>query len=99
MDTYITDGLSSATVKTVFENAGVKYQTFFNRSDVRSGSTLGAAALRHTGMLGADIGLAQLAMHSACECFAKADYAELVKGVSAFYDSTLLRDDEGVTIQ
>ena len=96
---YITDGLSSATVKTVFENAGVKYQTFFNRSDVRSGSTLGAAALRHTGMLGADIGLAQLAMHSACECFAKADYAELVKGVSAFYDSTLLRDDEGVTIQ
>ena len=96
---YITDGLSSATVKTVFENAGVKYQTFFNRSDVRSGSTLGAAALRHTGMLGADIGLAQLAMHSACECFAKADYAELVKGVSAFYGATLIRDDEGVTIR
>ena len=96
---YITDALSSALVKTVFENAGVKYQTFFNRSDVRSGSTLGAAALRHTGMLGADIGLPQLAMHSACECFAKNDYHELVKGVYAFYAASLIRDDEGITIR
>ena len=96
---YITDALSSALVKTVFENAGVKYQTFFNRSDVRSGSTLGAAALRHTGMLGADIGLPQLAMHSACECFAKADYDEMTKGLSAFFNATLIRDDNGVTLR
>lgn len=96
---YITDALSSAVVKTVFENAGVKHQLFFNRSDVRSGSTLGAAALRHTGMLGADIGLAQLAMHSACECFAKSDYDELVKGLLAYYASTIVRDEEGVTVR
>ena len=95
---YITDALSSAVVKTVFENAGVKHQTFFNRSDVRSGSTLGAAALRHTGMLGADAGLAQLAMHSACECFAKADYEELTKGLLALYSSVILRTENGVTV-
>ena len=96
---YITDGLASALVKTVFDNAEVCYQTFFNRSDVRSGSTLGALALRHTSMLGADIGLPQLAMHAACECFAKADYEEMKKGLSAFYGSTFLRDEKGVIIR
>jgi len=95
---YITDALASATVKTVFANADVKYQTFFNRSDVRSGSTLGAAAVCHCGMLGADIGLAQLAMHSACECFAKADYEELSKGLLAFYAARFIRDENGVCI-
>lgn len=96
---YITDGMASALVKTVFEKADVQYQTFFNRSDVRGGSTLGALALRHTSMLGADIGLPQLAMHSACECFAKADYEEMEKGLSAFYKATFLRDEKGVTIR
>ena len=96
---YITDGLASALVKTVFDNAEVHYQTFFNRSDVRSGSTLGALALRHTSMLGAYIGLPQLAMHAACECFAKADYEEMKKGLSAFYGSTFLRDEKGVIIR
>ena len=95
---YITDAFSSAIVKTIFDNAGAKYQTFFNRSDVRSGSTLGAAALRHTGMLGADIGLPQLAMHSACECFAKSDFAELEKGLSAFYQARFVRDENGITL-
>ena len=95
---YITDAVSSAIVKTLFENADVKYQNFFNRSDVRSGSTLGAAALRHTSMMGADIGLPQLAMHSACECFAKADYEELVKGLLAFYNATITKSEDGITL-
>ena len=34
-----------------------------------------------------DLGLAQLAMHSAVETFAKADYEELLKGLSAFYQA------------
>jgi len=48
---YITDALSSAIVKTLLNNAGVKHQTFFNRSDIKSGNTLGSAILRHTGMM------------------------------------------------
>ena len=96
---YVTDALSSAVVKTIFDNANVRYQTFFNRSDVRSGSTLGSIALRHTSMAGADIGLPQLAMHSACECFAKADYAELTNGIFAFYACTLTREEDGFRIR
>lgn len=96
---YITDALAAATVRTIFDKAGVKHQNFFNRSDMRSGSTLGVAALTRMGVAGADIGLAQLAMHSACECFAKEDYAELVNGLTAFYSSDLLADGNGFLVR
>ncbi len=95
---YITDAVSSAVLQTVFDNANVKHQKFYNHSNARSGSTLGAAAIRNTGMLGADAGLAQLAMHSSCECFAKADYDELVKGLLALYSSSIVRSDEDIQV-
>lgn len=96
---YATDGLSAAVMKSVFDKAGVKHQNYFNRSDMRSGSTLGVCSLSRLGMQGVDIGLAQLAMHSACECFAKADYAELVNGLTAFYSSDFSWDEDGVLIR
>lgn len=96
---YITDGVSSAIVKTIFEKAGVPYQTFFNRSDARSGSTLGKIALQRTHMKGADIGLAQYAMHSACESFALRDYAEMTNAITAFFSSDLRAEDDGFTIR
>lgn len=96
---YTTDAVSSAIVKTIFGKAGVKYQTFFNRSDMRSGGTLGAISLGHIGVLSADLGLAQLAMHSACECFAAADYDELLNGLTAYYSSDILFTDDGVMVK
>jgi aspartyl aminopeptidase len=60
---YITDALSSAVFKTVLDKAGVPYQTFFNRSDMRSGRTLGAFVMTKMGMHGVDIGLPQLRVH------------------------------------
>ena len=95
---YITDAMSSAVVKTIMENAGVPYQTFFNHSDVKSGGTLGSAAIRHVSVRGADIGLAQLAMHSACESFAKADYESLVKCVATYFSSSIAFNGDSVTI-
>ena len=95
---YTTDALSSAVIKTIFKKAGVKYQTFFNGSDMRSGGTLGAISLSHAGILSADLGLAQLAMHSASECFAKADYEELLNGLTAYYSSNILFGENGVEI-
>ena len=88
---YTSDALTAAAIKKLFENAGVKYQNFYNRSDMQSGSTLGCISLSQVGVPSVDLGLAQLAMHSAVETFAQADYTELKKGLSAFYQS-------GVTI-
>ena len=82
---YITDALSAAVVKRIFSRAGVKYQTFYNRSNMRSGGTLGPISIAQVPVRSADLGLAQLAMHSAVETFAHADYLELLKGLAAFY--------------
>ena len=96
---YMTDALSAAVVKTVFENAEVPCQDFYNRSDVRSGSTLGSLVTRHVGVAGADIGIAQLAMHSACESIAVADYQTMVKGLSAYYATTLKFSDDTIFVE
>lgn len=96
---YLTDGLSAGIVGKIFDKAGVKRQNFFNRSDMRSGSTLGVPAASALGIGGADIGLAQLAMHSACECFAKDDYIELVNGLTAFYSTDILADCDGYSVK
>ena len=84
---YTTDAASSAVIKRIFARADVKFQTFYNRSDMRSGGTLGAISLSEVTLRTADLGLAQLAMHSAAETFAKADYEELIKGLTAFYQT------------
>lgn len=96
---YITSAFSSGVLKYIFEKAGVKYQDFYKKTGARSGKTLGAAVAMHTGITAVDIGLAQLAMHSSCECFAESDYTELVKGMTAFYSCKIRKSEQGVTIE
>ncbi|MBR2023260.1 MAG: M18 family aminopeptidase [Clostridia bacterium] len=96
---YATTGVTSAVLKSIFEKANVPYQTFYNRSDAKSGATLGNICMSRFGIHGADIGLAQLAMHSALECFAKADYTALIDGVSAFYSTPLSQKENVVFLR
>ena len=46
--------------------------------------------------LRADVGLAQLAMHSACETAGVADTAALVRAASAFYNTAIRVEADGV---
>lgn len=87
---YTTDGLTSAIIKKIFKDNNIKYQDFTNRSDVRGGSTLGAISLQNVSIKSVDIGLAQLAMHSACETAGTKDLDTLVSGMQAFYDYKIL---------
>lgn len=96
---YITDATSSAVVKTVLQKAGVPCQPFANNSSVRSGATLGCAVVRHLGIRGADVGIAQLAMHSANECCALVDCEYIEKGMRALYESTLRAVDGGFLVE
>lgn len=82
---YTSDAFSSSLIKTVFDKAEVKHQDFFMRSDLPCGGTLGAISSRQVSIRSVDIGLAQLAMHSAVETFAVADYDEAVKGLTSFF--------------
>ncbi len=96
---YCTGAVTSAILKRIFESGKVPYQTFFNRADMRSGATLGNAVLARFGTHGADIGLAQLAMHSASECFAKADYYALIDGIQAFFSSKITQKNTTIQVE
>ena len=82
---YATDGLTSALFKRLMDNASVAYQDYYNRSDVRCGTTLGLATARQLGIKVCDVGIAQLAMHSACETCALGDVTTMEHALSAFF--------------
>lgn len=82
---YTTDGYSCAYVRMLCEDKGIPYQVFTNRSDMPGGSTLGNISQAHVSMHTADVGLAQLAMHSAYETAGAKDPEFLRRLAEAFY--------------
>ena len=86
---YTTDGISNAVFASICEKAGVPVQHFANRSDVLGGSTLGNIANTHASMNTVDIGLAQLAMHSAYETAGAKDVSYMIDALTAFYQTDI----------
>lgn len=82
---YTTDGVSAAYVKLLCEKAGVPWQTYANRSDIPGGSTLGNISTAHVPVRSADIGLPQLAMHSAVETAGTADLGYAINVFETFF--------------
>ena len=82
---YTTDAVSEAIFTLVCEKAGVPVQHFSNRSDLIGGSTLGNLSNAHVSMNTVDIGLAQLAMHSACETAGTKDLDYLIRAMESFW--------------
>lgn len=82
---YTTDGVSAATMKLWCEKAKVPYQVFYNRSDMAGGSTLGNISNAQVSMAAVDVGLPQLAMHSAIETATCADSTVAIKVFKVFF--------------
>lgn len=82
---YATDAFSAAVMKDICMQAGVLYQAYANRSDIAGGSTLGNISTAQVSVSTVDIGLAQLAMHSAFETAGAADVGYLIQALCAFY--------------
>ena len=82
---YTTDAVSYAVFKNICRKAGVPYQTYANRSDIAGGSTLGNISNSHISINTVDIGLAQLAMHSAYETAGVKDTGYMIASLSEFY--------------
>ena len=95
---YCTDGASAAIFRKVCADADVKVQTYCNRADIPGGSTLGNISLHHVSVPTADIGLAQLAMHSCYETAAVSDAIALEDAMTAFYGASLKATDTGYTL-
>lgn len=90
---YTTDAVSSALFKMILNSANVQYSDFYMRSDLPCGGTLGAISSSQVSVISVDVGIAQLAMHSAVETFAINDYYSMIKGLTAFYSSDLLPNE------
>ena len=82
---YTTDGFTAAVLRSVCQKAGVPVQTYYNRADLPGGSTLGCISLSQVSVPSADIGLAQLAMHSCYETAGVKDALYLEQAMQAYY--------------
>ena len=83
---YTTDGMSAAVFHAVCRAADVPVQDFSNRSDVPGGSTLGNISITKVPVASVDIGLAQLAMHSACETAGAEDLDHMIRFSTKFFE-------------
>ena len=95
---YSTDALSSAILKTILDKAGVKYQDYYNNSDIRCGGTIGLVTSARLNMKACDIGLAQLAMHSGIETIGLSDIPVMESCIKAFFSTTLSVDGANTKI-
>lgn len=82
---YATDAYSAAYVRKLCDGNDILLQTYANHSDIPGGSTLGNLAMAQVSMAAADIGLPQLAMHSAYETGGAKDIEYLIHLAEAFY--------------
>ena len=90
---YTSNGISIAVFKKICEEANVPVQFFANRSDVVGGGTLGNIAMAQVSMNSVDIGIPQLAMHSACEIAGIKDTYYMIEAMKAFYNAHISETD------
>ncbi len=92
---YATDARSEAYFRAVCRRAGASVQTYFHRADRPCGSTIGALTTSNVSAPTVDIGLPQLAMHSAFEMVATADIDALLLASRAFFDTDIILTKDG----
>ncbi len=82
---YTTDAYTGAFVKQICRNNNIPYQIYHNNSDVAGGSTLGNLVQANVSIPAADVGAAQLAMHSCFETAGAEDTQRMYEFMKAFY--------------
>lgn len=96
---YTTDAVSAAIVRLMAEREGIVLQEFHNRSDQQGGSTLGNLSGNQVAVCTADVGIAQLAMHSVCETCGAKDTEDLVKLARRLFSSTLVKNGDAYRLE
>ena len=96
---YTTDAFSRAILKKILDNKNIPYQTFANRSDIVGGSTLGNLSNTAVSMNAVDIGLPQLAMHSAYETAGAKDVEYAIEALRAFFETNIDIKDDKVSLE
>ena len=95
---YATSGVSAAVYRKLCRKACAKVQVYANRSDLPGGSTLGSIASTLVPVEMADIGLAQLAMHSCYETAGVEDLFDLVNICRELFSSSVKKSGDRIEI-
>ena len=66
---------------------------------MRCGSTLGGISQRHVSIDSIDIGVPQLAMHSANELIGSTDILYMYKALCEFYQTTFVKEKNKIKIK
>ena len=82
---YATSGETAGWFRRVCERAGIPCQSIVTRSDMGCGSTIGPITAAKLGVRTADIGVAQLGMHSARELAGAHDQKMLADALREFF--------------
>ena len=81
-------------IRTIF-----RIRLFANRSDIIGGSTLGNLSNTAVSMNAVDIGLPQLAMHSAYETAGAKDVEYAIEALRAFFETNIDIKDDKVSLE
>ena len=92
---YTSDAVSAALFRLICEEEGVPVQLYANRADIAGGSTLGNISTTQVALNTVDIGLAQLAMHSAFETAGERDPEYMIRALTRFFGTGLRADGNG----
>lgn len=93
---YISDAVSSGLFRIICEKVGAPVQEYANRADIRGGYTLGCIVNTQISANSADIGLAQIAMHSAYETAGARDTEIMIRALTAFFSSAIRQGADGL---
>ena len=92
---YTTDAVSDGIFRTVADRIGASVQSYYNRADMPGGSTLGSISNTVVSIPTIDIGLPQLAMHSASEICAVSDVNAMISVLTELYSTSIRRTRDG----
>lgn len=93
---YTTTGMTGGVFGSLCEKNDIKTQLFVNRADMPGGSTLGNLLSHSFSVPMVDIGLPQLAMHSAVETAGCEDVETMIEAIQAFYESEICQIKDGM---
>ena len=93
-----TDSISSTIFKDICKKAKVPFQDSTSRNDMSTGSTLSGLSIRHVSIDSIDVGIPQLAMHSANELIGSNDSFYLYKAFKMYYNCMIQKENNSFKI-
>ena len=82
---YATDAVGSSLFELCCRRADIPFQRFVNRSDAKSGGTIGSMTAAQLGVVTVDVGNAQYAMHSVREMAGTWDVHYMIEAMKASF--------------